>query len=258
MSLIIAAWTSEGIVMGSDSRISFSSQINPQIPINIQTGHFFDTQEKTFLCPNNCGISTCGAASMNGTNISGFIHEFINNKIKPSTTVEETASNLAKFISSLDSNAEIHFFVAGYDSSQEPAIPTVIKVITGQNSSLQKISNATGGATWDGEIETITRIIKPHYLCQGPIRSNVKIDNGETDLGDCLIFPLKQTTIYEENTIPWEYMTIQDAIDFVRYAINTTIDTMRFANVSKTVGGPIDILTISPIKAKWIAHKKLH
>ena len=64
MSLIVTVWTTEGIVMGSDSRISFSSQIAPNIPVNIQTGHYFDTQEKTFICPNNCGISTCGAASL--------------------------------------------------------------------------------------------------------------------------------------------------------------------------------------------------
>lgn len=69
MSLIVTVWTTEGIVMGSDSRISFSSQIAPNIPVNIQTGHYFDTQEKTFLCPNNCGISTCGAASLQNKNI---------------------------------------------------------------------------------------------------------------------------------------------------------------------------------------------
>lgn len=81
MSLIVTVWTTEGIVMGSDSRISFSSQIAPNIPVNIQTGNYFDTQEKTFLCPNNCGISTCGAASLQNKNIAGYIYDFVSNAL---------------------------------------------------------------------------------------------------------------------------------------------------------------------------------
>ena len=39
MSLIVTVWTTEGIVMGSDSRISFTSPLAPNVPLNIQTGH---------------------------------------------------------------------------------------------------------------------------------------------------------------------------------------------------------------------------
>ena len=78
------------------------------------------------------------------------------------------------------------------------------------------------------------------------------------NVGDSLVLPKNQTIFLGENVILWTLMTLQDAIDFVRYAINTTIDTMRFTNVNKTVGGPIDILVITPNKAKWISHKKLH
>ena len=40
-----------------------------------------------------------------------------------------------------------------------------------------------------------------------------------------------------------------DAIDFAKYAIQTTIDTMKFQQRGKTVGGPIDILIIKPDNA---------
>lgn len=53
-------------------------------------------------------------------------------------------------------------------------------------------------------------------------------------------------------------MTLQDAIDFSIYAIRTTIDTMRFQARPKTVGGPIDVLLISPEEAKFIQKKELH
>lgn len=62
---------------------------------------------------------------------------------------------------------------------------------------------------------------------------------------------------YSDANIAWDLMSLQDAIHFAKYAIETTIQTMQFQSVAKTVGGPIDILTITPNGAKWIKHKKL-
>ena len=50
----------------------------------------------------------------------------------------------------------------------------------------------------------------------------------------------------------WEYFTLQDAVDFARYAVETTIQTMRFKNVIETVGGNVDILVITPDETKWL------
>jgi hypothetical protein len=53
-------------------------------------------------------------------------------------------------------------------------------------------------------------------------------------------------------------MTLQDAIDFAVYAVRTTIETMRFQQKEKTVGGPIDILVIKPNEVPtWIKRKEL-
>ena len=257
MSLIVTVWTTEGIVMGSDSRISFSSQIAPNIPVNIQTGHYFDTQEKTFLCPNNCGISTCGKAMLLNKNITGYIYDYIDNQVTANTSIYDTANNLKNYIINIDPNAEVNFIVAGYDLVNGQKTQNVYQVITGQQAICTLISANGTGAQWDGEIETITRIIKAHYVCQNPINVNNLNING-ANIGDAIVLPKKQTALLAESLIAWNIMTLQSAIDFVRYAINTTIDTMRFTNVNKTVGGPIDILVITPNKAKWIAHKKLH
>lgn len=257
MSLIVTVWTTEGIVMGSDSRISFTSPLAPNVPLNIQTGHYFDTQEKTFICPNNCGISTCGAAMLLNKNITGYIYDYINNQVANNTSVYDTANNLKNYIISIDPNAEVHFIVAGYDLINGQKTQSVYQVITGPQNICNLISSNGTGAQWDGEIETLTRIVKAHYICQNPIDvSNLNL-NG-SNIGDALVLPKNQTVLLKESLIAWNVMTLQSAIDFVRYAINTTIDTMRFTNVNKTVGGPIDILVITPNKAKWIAHKKLH
>ena len=57
--------------------------------------------------------------------------------------------------------------------------------------------------------------------------------------------------------VPFEFFTLQDAIDFAFYGIRSTIDTIRFQGREKTVGGPIDVLVITPDSSSWIAQKQL-
>jgi hypothetical protein len=63
----------------------------------------------------------------------------------------------------------------------------------------------------------------------------------------------------EDTIVPWNFLTLQDAIDFVRYAICTTSDSQQFQQRIKNVGGPIDLLVIkSGEDSVWIEKKKLH
>ena len=65
---------------------------------------------------------------------------------------------------------------------------------------------------------------------------------------------------FEELTnfpIAWNYFTLQDAVDFAKYAVKITIDTMKFQQRIKTVGGDIDILVLKPNKSFWISRKKM-
>lgn len=67
------------------------------------------------------------------------------------------------------------------------------------------------GALWDGETSTLTRLVQDVWL---------RLDNGSCD-------PIPSEDIL------WNYFTLQDAVDFARYAVETTIQTMRFKNVVK-------------------------
>ena len=57
--------------------------------------------------------------------------------------------------------------------------------------------------------------------------------------------------------ILWGYFTLQDAIDFARCAVETTIQTMRFKNVIETVGGKVDILVITAEETRWLQKENL-
>jgi hypothetical protein len=55
--------------------------------------------------------------------------------------------------------------------------------------------------------------------------------------------------------VPWTWFTLQDAIDFAIYAVRFTADTIKFTTRLRTVGGPIDVLTIRPGGAEWLQQK---
>lgn len=48
--------------------------------------------------------------------------------------------------------------------------------------------------------------------------------------------------------VSWQYFTLQDAVDFARYAVNVNTETMRFKDMVETVGGGVDLLVITPDK----------
>jgi hypothetical protein len=98
------------------------------------------------------------------------------------------------------------------------------------------VNTSNPGAKWDGQTTALSKIIQPTAM---------KDSNGiYLDLPYC--------------GIPFNLFTLQDAINFAKYAVDVTIQTMHFQNTNETVGGPIDILVIKPNESFWIAHKQLH
>lgn len=75
MSFIITVYTSEGIVMASDSRstYNFTKQLGNGNFETLCGAQITDTTYKTFQCNEHIGISTCGDASINQTPIAGYI-----------------------------------------------------------------------------------------------------------------------------------------------------------------------------------------
>lgn len=237
MSLIIAVNTYEGIVMASDSRSTGSfTHVNPDGSIRHALGsQITDTTYKTFLYNDRIGISTCGDGSINNIPIAKYIERFISQKRNNVSTVESISNDLVDFFDSIAPKLRLHFFIAGYEEEN-----IVINQIKLENANIdlpviEKINTSVPGAFWDGEFLTLSKLLNPMY-----------IKNQD------------QYISLPTNEISWQYFTLQDAIDFAKYAVDVTIKTMAFQNCVKTVDGPIDILVIKPDKAFWIACKELH
>jgi len=229
----------------------------PMSPISHYGLHFTESTYKTFLCGEKIGISTCGDASVNGRPIAGYIESFINNIYKNDFSVEKTTGELISYFYNINPKLQTVFHVSGYTNENNVDKPVVIKAVVDENRYIS-IDTSSSGATWDGESETMSRLIKAIALPMGNInfQNKITLPTGD-EINDAFIIEKKNTVLFEQADIPWNLLTLQDAVDFAIYAIKTTIDTMRFQLKVKSVGGPIDVLIVRPNEAKFLQRKEL-
>ncbi len=128
------------------------------------------------------------------------------------------------------------FHIAGYTQTEAGWEQTVFSVDPAVGSVLRLNSVNQQGANWGGEIDVLQRLLNEVTLVQQDGQATVPLP----------VFG-----------VPFEFFTLQDAIDFAVFGIRSTIETLRFQNREKTVGGPIDLLVVTPSGAKWIKQKQL-
>ena len=262
MSLIVTVYVNDGIIMASDSRSTLTNTIRNGNQIIQNNFPLSDAAFKTFLCSNNCGISTCGSASYNNKPIAGYIENFINTFIKRETLVTEVPKLLLDYFDSIDKTNVSIFHVCGYERNDAVLTQHAYRVVTGANKRIDEFTqNGNCGAFWNGEDVYLTKLLKgqiinPQFIPVDNLSIRMQ-DSSEMTIPKALVINTEGIELYSDAKIAFEYMSLQDAIDFAKYAIETTVKTMQFQSVAKTVGGPIDILSITPSGAKWIKHKKI-
>ena len=238
MSLIISVYTREGIVMAADSRLTLTIPGgllgDPAQALSLTTS---DSAKKLFLAPNNIGIATCGPADIGGVPIAGFVESFIVEKLAgQDLRAEQVANELKAYLSVLNVRPGTMFHIAGYTQTATVWEQTVFSVFPADGPVLRLNSVNQQGANWGGEIDVLQRLLNEVTLVQP---------------GD---LPAVRLPVFG---VPFEFFTLQDAIDFAVFGIRSTIETLRFQNREKTVGGPIDLLVVTPSGAKWIKQKQL-
>lgn len=234
MSFVITLYVREAIVMASDSRLTLNAQSagsdGSQI-VQVAVGQS-DSNQKLFCAQERVGISTFGAADIAGVPVAGFIQTFIR-ELGADVGVSDVPNDLLSHFQKLAGPPKTQFHVAGYDGEEQHIWH--VDVGTGAVNHINPPDQQ--GAQWGGEADTLSRLVLPlaEHDGQGKVTSEL---------------PYFQ--------VPWGFFTLQDAIDFSRYAVQVTIDTIRFQPRPKTVGGPVDILVIRPEGASWVQRKELH
>jgi len=243
MTLAITVYVPEGIVMATDSRqvvrVDMKTAEGREFQVETVAS---DSVTKTFLLKEHkVGISTFGQSILNRIPIAGHIKKFVEEKLTASDDVTTIPRKLIEYFRNLSPDAQLGFHVAGYKKDGRISVPHVYYCHVAQDviqrRNVGPDGSVTYGAAWSGEIDILTSIINPVI---------VRDETGQ------------ERIVRQPPPIIWEALTLQDAIDFAIYAIRTTIDTMRFQARRKTVGGPIDVLVLTPEEVRWVQKKELH
>ena len=239
MSLVVTVYVREGIVMAADSRLTLNREEKQgdAAVVNLAVGQS-DASCKLFLAPCGVGISTYGAADIQGVPIAGYVETFIASVLggEPKK-VKSVAEELVKHFAAFTPVPRTQFHVAGYSTVGAGFEQEVwhVDIASKQVARLSPLGQQ--GASWGGEADILVRILQP-VAQLGP--------NGE----------LQQRL--PDYQVPWQFFTLQDAIDFAVFAVRSTIEAIRFQPRPKTVGGPIDVLVIKPTGASFVQRKELH
>jgi hypothetical protein len=250
MTLVIATYVPEGIVMASDSRQSITLEgktpDGKDIP-KIDTINS-DNVYKTFLVSRKkdekpifeIGISFFGQDLLGGIPTASHVERFKEEELTDNDDVTTIPQKLVNFFKKLLPTADTGFHIAGYRKEGRNSIPYIftchVSKGTIEQKNLKPDKSLEYGAIWSGQPDIINGLINPVIM--------------DDDKG-------AQKILRVTAPIAWGAMPLQDAIDFSIFSIRTTIDTIRFQARPKNVGGPIDVLVITPDGPRWIQKKEL-
>lgn len=251
MTIVVGAASPDGIVLGADSRTTFSDGTRFRIAS--------DAAEKIFELDERFGVATYGIAFIGTRTVNGLMDEFVAGIAKEDCpNVESFAEALGDFFHERfiaeygeeeeDKGWHLGFVVAGYDEAgighvAEVGVPGPTLVATGVNT-------ADLGCLWRGQTDVIARLVKG-------------VD------GEALSQTMEVEDDLREKIAGLEYIllhptTLQDAADMVSFMVRTTIDMQRFSDgiaqapgLVPGCGGQTQLLAVTRNGVEWISKRWL-
>jgi len=231
MSLVVTVYVPSGIVMAADSRMTVLRSEERE-----EGGQKLRVQQQIVLSDNaykivalpsiGVGIGVYDAGIINNQPVDSHVHRFEEEALTPEDDVLSCGEKFLAFFQANYPNVPVGFHVAGYRLENRASVPFVLVGHTTKQEGVRRINvNDEGkvqyGVLRSGDIQVVNRLIEKSQL------------------------PL------------FAAMPLQDAVDYAVHLIRTTIDTMRFEPRFPGVGGPIDVLAVTPTEMRWVQRKEL-
>ena len=264
MTIAISLKVNDGLVLATDS----TSTIYAQTPDGNEIGvaYVYENAEKLFnLCKGYpIGVITWGTGAIGQASISSLTRDFrkILTKDLSSDTnisIEEISKKFSDYIhhkydqafNKWQKKPSIGFIVAGYSTDKGFAEEWLFDIVEGKLNGPNLVRGSQDiGMIWNGEPEAISRLLIGYSNSLYLVMKEIGIDDNK--IQNIL------SNAKEKLTMPFVVgaMPIQDAIDLAEFLVGTTINFSKFSPGATTVGGPIDIATITKHERfKWVKRK---
>lgn len=271
MTVALAIKVHDGIVLAADSATSMMSS-RPDgsasvINIYNNANKLFNLHKGLPIGALTWGLGNLGPASIStlSKDLRRRFHGPDDWKLdRDSYTMSEVVARVEEFLAErYDSSygqlpeaerpaMDLGFLTAGYSAgTDDPELYEVI--VTSAGVTCTPILVDDTGAQWWGQPEAIARILLGLSLDTTTALQNVGVQGEQAQL--------LSTALTQQLAQPFVQpaMPIQDAIDLAEFLVNATVQYVRFAPGELTVGGPIDIATITKHEGfKWVARKHFY
>lgn len=226
MSLVVTVYVPTGVVLSADSRTIVSRAVERRgegsTQRDVTSLVLSDATEKLLVVHERFAVGTWGAAFVGDLPVAHHIRTLEHESRVPES-VEGMAEQLLERFAGSEPAPSLYFAVAGYDGG----VPWVLTVDVSGRKIARTNADDSGRVAYG-----ITR-------------------GGDADIANRLLSN-------ERLMPPFQLMNVQDAVDYSRHLIRTTIDEMRFEPMIPTVGGPIDTLVLGiGGTPEWLARKEL-
>ena len=231
MSLVVTVYVPSGIVMAADSRMTVQRSEErlegEQKTLLQQQLVLSDSAYKVVeLRSIGVGIAIYDAGIINNQPADSHVHRFEEEMLTAEDDVLSVGDKFLRYFQSNFPGVAVGYHIAGYRTENKASAPYVLVGHTTREPELRRVNADAEGKTQYG----ITRA------------------------GDTLV----ANRLIDQNYLPlFTAMPLQDAVDYARHLIRTTIDTMRFEPRFPSVGGAIDVLVVTPEGLRWVQRKEL-
>ena len=232
MSLAVTVYVPAGIVIAADSRTTImrreqrdadGQRVAVEQPLVLS-----DNARKVIaLRKVPVGIGIYGTAVIQNRMADSHVADFEEAVLTDQDDAESVAGKLVDHFRGHFPRVTVGFYAAGYRSEEKRAVPYVFHCNTAKEPHVKRINQDDGG----------------------------KVVFGVARGGDTLI----ANRLIAKDYLPiFSAMPLQDAVDYAIHVIRTTIDELRFEPRFPSVGGPIDVLVITPSELRFVQRKELH
>lgn len=150
--------------------------------------------------------------------------------------------------------SDLGFLVAGYSSGADEPTAWALSIRPSGEATIEEVLPAgITGAQWWGQPEAIARIMNGMSLGAPDALANLGVAGLDAAAAMAIAEGLRGQLSVQMIAAP---MPIQDAIDLAEFLVNATIQFVRFTPGAPTVGGPIEIATITKHEGfRWVRRK---
>lgn len=266
MTVCVALKVHDCIVFTADSATSLTGTDahGDQLVVNIydHANKVFNLHKKLPIAAMTAGLGNFGACSI--STISKDLRTLFMNgdpgyQLGDNYTIEDVAAKARKYLfderfSSLDEKpmGTFQYWVGGYSANQDLGEVWKIQIQEGEcpDPICEAPKDVPSMISWGGQTEAINRLLLGYG--QGLPEALLSVGLPSDQLSACMRYVAARTQAGLANPA----MPTRDAIDLAMFLADTQKQFVRFSIGSNTVGGELDVATVTKHEGfKWIKRK---